>query len=195
MDRWIKAIQRPAEPTARLTWLVSKLNGINDKYDCMFKFDNDFNVVFNTEFSSKTLPKYTGSIISSPEPSYIGQDKALNSMERDMRNLCLVYGTLRYFNSDLTKIERAVIASKYFRNCRRQTILTRFGISKREYYKLIDIAEEKLVELWRLDSYDELGNILSNTVIDRHRTERTGIEGGYFGAHPEWNLQFYKKEK
>jgi len=193
MNRWIMAMQKQAPPAARLTWLISQLNGINDKYDCMFKFDESFHVIVNTSFSRKDAPRSGGSLITVKEPSYIGQDKALLSMEHDMSNLCLVYGTLRYFNLDLTDMERAVIASKYFRACQRQVILNRYCISKREYYKMVDTAEEKLIELWRLDSYDELGIILSNTVINKRRMERTGIKGGYFAQHPEWELQFYKK--
>jgi hypothetical protein len=175
--------------------MINMLTNINMQYNRLFYFDFGYRVVINDSYHNLSAMHIGGSILSMPEPTYHAKDKVLTLMENDQRNISTISGAFRYLNEDLLKLERAVIAAKYFKAFSRQYVLDHFNITTREYYNALKIAEEKLIELWRLDCYgdkDELGIPLSKNIVDKRRTDRTGIEGGYFARHPEWQMQFYK---
>jgi hypothetical protein len=195
MERWIRIIYQAATPEQRLSRILSTLRGVNENYDRMFSFDANFNVLMNPDFVDIRPPKYSSSLILTDSASapYLSKDKVLSKMENEMQDFCFTYAMLRYLNEDLTEKEKAVIACKYFRACKRQLILDRYNINVRDYYNIMNIAEEKLIELWRLDTHDERYGIpLSKTIVDKRRTDRTGIKGGYLEANIDWNMQFYK---
>lgn len=198
MKTWLDVIRYPASPKERLQKMMEMLNDINSMYDNLFRFDNGYRAMINTSFTSIAVPSCGGSFVKEPDVPYIASDKVLTKMEQDQQNISFIVGTMRYLNKDLTDAERAVIASKYFHAVDRKQIMQRYELTNNwNYYRTLEIAEEKLIELWGLDAYgdmDESNVILSQAVRDKRREDRTGIKGGYMQEHPEWKWQFYNKE-
>lgn len=195
MERWVEIIRKPISINKRLDLMFDLIKDVASQYDLMMYFEYDYTLVVRTDCHRLVPVHLGGSIVRMPDVQYMeGRDQALKTMEEDHKNLCLIQSLFRYINDDLSREERAVLAAKYF-DYTRKDVMTKLHISKYRYYRLLEDAQEKLIELWRLDAYGDLseaGVLLDSLVVEKRRTDRTGLIGGYFANNTEWFMQYYK---
>lgn len=195
MDRWIKIIRKPVSMLRRLDLMFDLIKDISSQYEIMMCLKYDYKLVIHADCHRLVPVHLGGSIVEMPDVQYMeSRDQVLKTMEEDHKNICLIQSLIRYINDDLSREERAVIAAKYL-SLTRKEIMAKLHISKYRYYRLLDDAQEKLIELWRLDVYGDLseaGILLDSLVVEKRRAERTGLIGGYFANNTEWFMQYYK---
>ena len=151
---------------------------IGDAYDDMFSFEHDFKIIMNPEFKDTSFVVPTSSVIAQPSAQYNYHDRYIDSLVHSAMDFCLVYGVSRYYNDFLSELERATIASKYFHIIKRNSVLERYDTNVRAYYNVLSAAEEKLIELWRLDLYgdiEESGVGLGSLIVEKRRNLRNKV--------------------
>ena len=197
MERWLKIIRKPVSSLTRLEMIFDLIRDISSLYDLMFYVEYDYEIVMRTDFNKYVPVHYGGSIVKMPQQNALNEeDQLLNSIAEDQKNFALVYGLLRYINDNLNKEERAVISSKYLDNTRKKVMIN-LHVTKYRYYKILEEAQEKLIELWRLDMYGDLseaGVLLDSLVVRKRRTDRTGLIGGYFDNNSDWQMKYYRSK-
>ena len=195
MMRWWNIIHSPCPMEERLEKVFRLLQKMQDESsNILFEISSNYRFVINPDYNLAYPTIKSPNIMRDTTYTYHGdEDQVVEHLEEEADNYILAMALTRYFNADLDEIERASMIAKYFEPSMWKDILSKYGISRKTYYKNMSIAEEKLIELWRLDLYESSGGsgvALGSLVVNQRRTKRTGIPGGYVGQHPEWYLQF-----
>ena len=153
-------------PKDRMRKILKTLLLINEKYrNTLIILNDQYQLIYNMI----------------PDDNMAYQNPYLKKWESFARDYLFVMHVIPYFNEGLNEKERWVIIKRYMKSlCTMTNQKERFSDEK----TLLNIAEEKLIELLHCDYYghqdkDTPGSILWKNTIDKRRTERTGISGGY----------------
>ena len=202
MDRWVKIIEKPyCNPEDRLREFMNLLIDINAMYH-NDRFYFDYRNIAHFEHAVERIenPIVGGSIVKIPEGNCAWNEKYSNSIMYDWDNRMLCFGALRYFNADLSELERACIINKWFKatkNITQNDICRKYHITKRRIPKITKDAEEILIEQWGMDFYGgvEHSRLLHFRERAEYREQRTGTWNGWLGLHPEKHLEFLPSEE
>lgn len=169
-------------PKDRMRKILKTLLLINEKYrNTLIILNDQYQLIYNMHAYEPYVYRTGGSIVKIPDDNMEYKNPYLKKWESFARDYLFVMHVIPYFNEGLNEKERWVIIKRYMKSlCTMTNQKERFSDEK----TLLNIAEEKLIELLHCDYYghqdkDTPGSILWKNTIDKRRTERTGISGGY----------------
>ena len=183
-NKLLNILREFESPKERMKKVLRTLVKINDGYQkSLILIDNHFRLIYNTKAYQPLDCKTGGSIIKMPEENMVYQDLYLKKWEEMARDYLFVMNIIPYFNKGLDEKERKILIEKYLKKLGKPSPIRRLRAREK---KLLNVAEEKLIELLYCDYYgyqekDMPGSILWKATINKRRTERTGISDGYLG--------------
>ena len=127
---------------------------------------------------------------ASDENNHQQEDTVIQRMDRDKDTYNFIKYWAKSINGNyLDELERELIIRKWLLNQKHECICRECYISRRTYFRKVKEAERILILLWKLDHYDEYGNMRQYQEIFQERYEALGERAKIDEYYPDIPLK------
>ena len=147
---------------ARLKYLFGIWLDFSKMVGNVYSINDDYTIHVEEDFERMHYKSATKWILSaSDENNHQQEDTVIQRMDRDKDTYNFIKYWAKSINGNyLDELERELIIRKWLLNQKYECICRECYISKSTYFKKIKEAERILILLWKLDHYDEYGNMM-----------------------------------
>lgn len=160
MNRWLNIIKKPADKNnERLFQLLELVKDILASYKHLVQVDYKYQVSMNINADIANFSSNTTSVIVINDGNN-NQNKVLKRIQQETYDKRLLQSLIDILNNEFEEKERKFIIYKYFKSCKREDICSIFSLNKHKYYSFIQYIENRLIESYGLDLYNQYGEII-----------------------------------
>jgi len=161
---------------ARLKYLFGIWQDFSKMVGNVYSINDDYTIHVEGDFERMHYKSATKWILSaSDENNHQQEDTVIQRMDRDKDTYNFIKYWAKSINGNyLDELERELIIRKWLLNQKHECICRECYISRRTYFRKVKEAERILILLWKLDHYDEYGNMRQYQEIFQERYEALG---------------------
>lgn len=167
---------RKTSQYVRLKYLFGIWQDFSKTVGNVYSINDDYTIFVDDDFERIHYKSATKWILSaSNESNHQQEDTTIRRMDRDKDTYNFIKYWAKGINGNyLDDLERELIIRKWLLNQKYECICRECYISRSTYFKKVKDAERMLILLWKLDHYDEYGNMRQYQEIFRERYEVLG---------------------